>query len=66
MWHVWKRREYTQGLVGKPEGNVSVGRRMLRWEDDIKLSLKETGLDGLKWINLSLGRNKNEHVMHRY
>ena len=43
MWHVWQRREYTQGLVGKPEGNVSLGRRMLRWEDYIKLSLKETG-----------------------
>jgi hypothetical protein len=52
--------------VGKPEGNVSLGRRMLRWEDDIKLSLKETELDGLNLINRSLGRNKNEHVMkHR-
>jgi hypothetical protein len=66
MWHVWKRREYTKGLVGKLEGNVSVGRRVLKWEGDIKLSLKETGLDGLKWINLSLGRNKNGHVMKRY
>ena len=65
MWHVWKRREYTQGLVGKPEGNVSLGRRMLRWENDIKLSLKETELDGLNWINLSLGMNKYEHVMKR-
>ena len=63
MWHVWKRREYTQGLVGKPEGNVSLGRRMLRWEDGIKLNLKETELDGLNWINLSLGKNKYEHVM---
>lgn len=47
MWHVWHSREYTQGLAGKPEGNVSLGRRMLRWGDDIELSLKETELDGL-------------------
>jgi len=63
MWHVWQRREYTQGLVTKPEVNVSLGRRMLRWEGDIKLSLKETELDGLNWFNLSLGKNKYEHVI---
>jgi hypothetical protein len=63
MWYVWKKREYTQGLVGEPEGNVSLGRRMIRREDYIKLSLKETELDGLKWIILSSGRNKYEHVM---
>jgi hypothetical protein len=44
MWHVWHSREYTQGLEGKPEGNVSLGRRM---GEDIELSFKETKLDGL-------------------
>jgi hypothetical protein len=56
-------KEIHQGLVGKPEGNVSLGRRVLRWEDDIKLNTRETELDGLNWINLSSGRNKYEHVM---
>jgi hypothetical protein len=30
-------------LVGKPEGNIPVGRPKRRWEDTIKMDLTEIG-----------------------
>jgi hypothetical protein len=38
-----------QRLVGRPEGKRPLGRPRRRWEDDIKLGLKEIGLDGAHW-----------------
>jgi hypothetical protein len=29
--------------VGKPEGKITLGRPRLRWEDNIKMDLRETG-----------------------
>jgi hypothetical protein len=34
-------------LVGKPEGKRPLGRLRRRWEDNIKMDLKEVGLDGV-------------------
>jgi hypothetical protein len=33
-------------LVGKPEGKRPLGRPRLRWEDNIRLDLREIGIDG--------------------
>jgi hypothetical protein len=33
-------------LVGRPEGKRPVGRPRRRWEDNIKMDLRETGIDG--------------------
>jgi hypothetical protein len=41
-----KRNAY-RTLVGKPEGERSLGRRKLRWVDSIKTDLREIGWDGL-------------------
>jgi hypothetical protein len=43
-------------LVGRPEGKRPLGRRRSRWEDNIKLGLREIGIDGANWIQLALGR----------
>ena len=32
-------------LVGKPEGKRPLGRRRHRWEDNIKMDLREVGCD---------------------
>jgi hypothetical protein len=32
-------------LVGRPEGKRPLGRPRRRWEDNIKLDLRETGVD---------------------
>jgi hypothetical protein len=34
-------------LLGKPEGRRPHGRPRLRWEDDIKMDLKEVGCGGM-------------------
>ena len=34
-------------LVGKPEGKRSLGRPRRRWEDNIKMDLREVGCGGM-------------------
>jgi len=41
MWHAWGRRGVYRVLVGKPEGKRSLGRPRHRWEDKIKIDLRE-------------------------
>jgi hypothetical protein len=43
-------------LVGRTEGKRPLGRRMLRWEDNIKMYLREIGIDGANWIRLTRDR----------
>jgi hypothetical protein len=33
-------------LVGRPEGTRPLGRPSRRWEDNIKMGLREIGIDG--------------------
>jgi hypothetical protein len=45
MWHAWERREMcTRFLVGKPKGKSPLGRPRRRWEDGIRMNLREIGL----------------------
>jgi hypothetical protein len=34
-------------LMGKPEGKIPLGRPRRRWEDNIKMDLKEVGWGGI-------------------
>jgi hypothetical protein len=43
-------------LVGRPEGKRQLGRPRRRWEDNIKMDLRETGIDGANWIRLDQDR----------
>jgi hypothetical protein len=40
-------------LVGRPEGRRPLCRPRRRWEDNVKLNLREIGIDGPKWIRLT-------------
>jgi hypothetical protein len=40
-------------LVGRPEGKRPLGRPRRRWEDNIKVDLREMGIDGANWIRLA-------------
>jgi hypothetical protein len=42
-----ERRNTYRVLVGKPEGKKPVGRPRRRWDDDIKLELREIMLSGM-------------------
>jgi hypothetical protein len=43
-------------LVGRFEGKRPLGRPKRRWEDNIKMGLKDIWIDGAKWIRLALDR----------
>ncbi|KAJ4446123.1 hypothetical protein ANN_12815 [Periplaneta americana] len=45
-------------LVGRPEGKKPLGRRRRRWEDNIKMNLREVGYDDRDWINLAQDRDR--------
>jgi hypothetical protein len=45
-------------LVGKPEGRRQLGRPRRRWEDDIKMDLRETGFGDVDWIHLAQDRDR--------
>jgi hypothetical protein len=44
-------------LVGKPEEKRPLGRPRRRWEDNIKMDLREIGWAGIDWINLAQDRD---------
>ena len=39
--------------MGKPEGKRLLQRPRLRWEDNIKMDLREVGCGGMDWIELA-------------
>jgi hypothetical protein len=41
-----EERKVYKVLVGKPEGKRPLGRPRRRWEDGIRMDLRETGLGG--------------------
>jgi hypothetical protein len=40
-------------LVRKPKGKRPLGRPRRRWEDNIKLDLRDIDFDGANWIRLA-------------
>jgi hypothetical protein len=52
-----KRNGYTI-LVGKPEGKRQLARSRYRWEDNIKMDLKEIGWGGMDWIDLTQDKSQ--------
>ncbi|KAJ4440720.1 hypothetical protein ANN_08868 [Periplaneta americana] len=45
-------------LVGRPEGKRPLGRPRRRWEDNIKMDLREVGYDDRDCINLAQDRDR--------
>jgi hypothetical protein len=45
-------------LVGKPLGRIPLERLRHRWEDNVKMDLKEVGCGGKDWIKLSQDRDR--------
>jgi hypothetical protein len=53
-----ERRGSYWALVGKPEGSRRLERPRRRWEDNIKMDLREVGWGGMEWINLAQDRDR--------
>jgi hypothetical protein len=51
-----ERRDAYRVVVGKPEVKRPLGRPRRRWEDNVKMDIKEVGLRGMDWIELAQGR----------
>jgi hypothetical protein len=45
-------------LVGNPEGRRPLGRPRRRWEDNIKMDLREIRFGDVDWINLAQDRDR--------
>jgi hypothetical protein len=43
-------------FVGRPEGERPPVRPRCRWEDNIKMGLRATGIDGANWIRTAQDR----------
>jgi hypothetical protein len=48
-----EERKVFKVLAGKPEGKRPLGRPRRRWEDGIRMDVREIGLRGVNWIRLS-------------
>jgi hypothetical protein len=59
---VEKRRGAYKILVGKPERKRPLGRRKLRWEDNIKMDLQDVGC-GMDWIDQAQDRVRLQAVV---
>jgi hypothetical protein len=50
------RERCLQGFSVRPEGKIPLGRPRPNWENHIKLNLREIGIDGANWLQLSQDR----------
>jgi hypothetical protein len=53
-----EERKVYQVLVGKPEGKKPLRRRKHRWEDGIRMDLREIGWGwwiGFNWLRTGIG-----------
>jgi hypothetical protein len=55
MWHSWWRGVH-RVLIGRSEWRRPLGRPRRKWEDNIKMDLREIGFSGANWIRLAQDR----------
>jgi hypothetical protein len=53
-----EERKVYKVLVGKPKGKRPLGRPRRRWEDGIRMDLREIGLGSVDWIQLAQDRDR--------
>jgi hypothetical protein len=51
-------------LVGRPDGRRPLGRPRRRWEDNIKMDLRETGFWDVDWIHWAQNRDRWRAVVN--
>ena len=56
--HMEQSRNAYRVSVGKPEGKRPLGRPRLRWQDNIKMDLRQVGFDPGDWIALAEDRDQ--------
>jgi hypothetical protein len=65
--HGWEeKRKACKVLVRKPEGKRPLGRSIHRWEDNIKLDLRDPGWGGKDWTHLACSRTNARTHAHTH
>jgi hypothetical protein len=52
-----EERNVYRVLMGKPEGKRPLGRPRRRWEDGLRMDLREIGWGSVNWIQLAQDRD---------
>jgi hypothetical protein len=52
-------------LVGKPEGKRPLGKPRRRWEDNIKMYLREIEFGDVDWIDLAQDRDRWRSLVNK-
>jgi hypothetical protein len=50
-------------LIVKPEGKIPLGRSRFRWEDNVRMDLREIWWDGVNWVHLVQDRDQLRGLM---
>jgi hypothetical protein len=58
-----EERKLYKVSVGRPKGKRLLGRPRHRWEDGIRIDLREIGLGGVDWIQLAQNRDQWQSVV---
>jgi hypothetical protein len=53
-----EERNVYKVFMGKPGGKRPLGRPRRRWEDKIRMDLREIGQGSVEWIQLAQGRDR--------
>jgi hypothetical protein len=53
-----EERKAYKVLVGKPEGKIPLGRPRRRWEDGVRMDIREIGFGVVDWIRLAQDRDR--------
>jgi hypothetical protein len=59
-----EERKLYKVFVEKPEGKRPLARPRHRWEDGIRMDLREIGLGGVDWIQLAQDRDRWRAVVN--
>jgi hypothetical protein len=51
------RKKCIKIVVGKPEGKRALERSRRKWEDNIRMTLRERGCEDVEWIHLVQDRD---------
>jgi hypothetical protein len=59
-----EERKVYKVLVGKPGGKKPLGRPRRRWEDGIRMDLREMGWGSVEWMQLAQVRGRWRAVVN--
>jgi hypothetical protein len=65
MGRIGEGRVVHRVLVGKPEGKRPLGRPRRRWEDNIKMDLREVGGGCGDWMELTQDRDRWQALVNK-